>query len=109
MAPTREKMTRHPYEPDYAVPPGQTLQETIDALGIAQRELAIRAGLSAKHVNQVIKGIAPMTHDTAIRFERVTGVPARMWNNLEAHYQEHKARLAERKRLENDLAWRTGR
>ncbi len=42
------------YEPDYAVPPGHTLQETIDAMGIDQRELVQRTGLSAKHVNQVI-------------------------------------------------------
>ena len=35
---TKEKK-RYGYEPDYAVPPGQTLQETIDVLGIDQREL----------------------------------------------------------------------
>ena len=105
MAPAREKMTRHPYEPDYAVPPGLTLQETIDAQGIDQRELAVRSGLSAKHINQVIKGVAPITHDTAIRLERVTGVPARMWNNLEANYQEQWARLAEKARMESDLDW----
>ena len=85
---------RFAYEPDYAVPPGGTLQETIDALGIDQRELAARAGVSAKHVNQIIKGTAPITHDTAIRLERVTRVPARMWNNLEANYREQLARLA---------------
>lgn len=105
MAPTREKMIRHAYEPDYVVPPGQTLQETIDALGIDQRELAVRAGISAKHVNQIIKGVAPITHDTAIRLERVTGVPARMWNNLEANYREQLARLAEKERMEEDLEW----
>jgi addiction module HigA family antidote len=105
MAPAREKMTRYPYEPDYAVPPGRTIQETIDVLGIDQRELAGRTGLSPKHVNQVIKGIAPITHDTAIRLERVTGVLARVWNNLEANYQEQKARLAARERLQSDLEW----
>jgi HTH-type transcriptional regulator/antitoxin HigA len=105
MAPAKEKMTRHPYEPDYAVPPGQTLQETIDAQGIDQSELAVRSGLSAKHINQVIKGVAPITHATAIRLERVTGVPARMWNNLEANYQEQRARVAEKKRMESDLDW----
>jgi HTH-type transcriptional regulator / antitoxin HigA len=105
MAPTREKMTRHTYEPDYAVPPGQTLQETIDAQGIDQRELAVRSGLSAKHINQVIKGVAPITHDTALRLERVTGIPARMWNNLEANYQEQRARVSEKERMENDLDW----
>jgi len=96
---------RYKYEPDYAVAPGRTLQETIDALGIDQRELASRAGLSAKHINQIIKGIAPLTQDTAIRLERVTGVPARIWNNLEAQYREQMARLEARERLERDLAW----
>lgn len=102
---TRKNKPRYPYEPDYAVPPGQSLQETIDTLGIHQRELAVRAGLSPKHINQVINGTAPVTHDTAIRLERVTGVPARLWNNLEANYREQLARLAEKERMENDLDW----
>jgi len=96
---------RYKYEPDYAVAPGRTLQETIDALGIDQRELAARTGLSAKHVNQVIKGVAPITQDTAIRLERVTGVPARMWNNLEANYREQLTRIAEKERLQDGLQW----
>ena len=53
----------HAYEPDYAVPPGRTLQETIDALEMDQRELAKRTGLSVKHVNQVIEGVASITQD----------------------------------------------
>jgi HTH-type transcriptional regulator / antitoxin HigA len=93
------------YDPDYAVPPGGTLQETIDTMGIDQRELARRTGFSAKHVNQMIKGIAPITHETAIRLERVTGVPARMWNNLEANYREQLARVAETQRLQSHLEW----
>src|SRR5262245_37609887 len=98
-------LKRFEYKPDYAVPPGQTLQETIDEFGIDQRELALRTGLSAKHINLVIKGTAPITHDTAIRLERVTGIPARMWNNLEAKFREMEARRAERTRMEKDLNW----
>lgn len=105
MARKKDSATRYPYEPDYAAPPGQTLQETIDALGIDQRELAARAELSAKHVNQIIKGAAPITHDTAIRLERVTGVPARMWNNLESNYREQLARSTAKDRLQQDLVW----
>lgn len=96
---------RYAYEPQYAVPPGRTLQETIDALGMGQRDLAARAGLSYKHINQIIQGIAPITHETAVRLEQVTGVPARMWNNLEVNYREQLAKLEEQKRLKNDLAW----
>ena len=67
--------------------------------------MASRAGLSAKHVNQIIKGIAPVTQDTAIRLDRVTGVPAQMWNKLESQYREQIARLEARERLQRDLAW----
>ncbi|MGH9927625.1 MAG: helix-turn-helix transcriptional regulator, partial [Pyrinomonadaceae bacterium] len=77
----------------------RTLQETIDTLGIDQRALAARVGLSVWHVNQVIKGIAPITHDTAIRLERVTSVPARMWNNLEANYRQQLAKLEKKRHL----------
>lgn len=96
---------RYAYEPEYAVPPGRTLQETIDALGMGQRDLATRAGLSPKHINQIIQGAAPLTYETAVRLEQVTGVPARMWNNLEANYREQLAKLDEKQRLESDLVW----
>lgn len=97
--------TRYPHEPDYAVPPGETLAETIVALHMDQRDLAIRAGLSEKHISQIINGHAAITPETANKLERVTGVPARLWNNLEATYQERLAHIKERERLESDLAW----
>ena len=97
--------TRYPHEPDYAVPPGETLEETIEALGIDQRSLAIRAGLSEKHVSRIINGHAAITHETAIKLERVTGVPARMWNNLEMNYRERLAGIEDKRRLKSDLDW----
>jgi HTH-type transcriptional regulator / antitoxin HigA len=96
---------RYRYEPDFAVPPGATLQETIDELGIDQRELADRTGLATKTLNQIIKGKAPLTQQTAMLLERVTNVPARIWNNLEAEYREQLARLEAREELANDIHW----
>jgi len=93
------------YEPDYAVPPGATLLETIESLGIDQRELAERTGLSAKTLNLIIKGKAPLTQQTAMLLERVTSVPARIWNNLEANYQEQLARLEARRDLAEQIEW----
>ena len=101
----RVEKNRYPFEPDYAVAPGATLQETIDALGMDQRELAVRTGLTPKTINLIVKGKAPLTHDTAVLLERVTGVPARMWNNLESNYREQLAKIEDRRRLEVDLNW----
>ncbi len=96
---------RFAFEPDYAVPPGQTLQETIDHLGVDQKELAARTGMAAKTINQIIKGKAPLTPDTALRFERVTGLSARTWNNLEANYREQLSRMESSKHLASQCEW----
>ena len=93
------------YDPDYAVPPGETIEEMIDELGMDQQELSIRLALSAKHVNQIIRGHASITHETAIALERVLGVPAGFWLNREAIYRERLAKIDEKKRLEADLEW----
>ena len=96
---------RYVFEPDYAVLPGETLKETIESLGMTQRDLAIRTGLAPKTVNQIIKGKAPITPDTAILLERVTAVPARLWNNPESNYREQLAKITDRKCLEEDIQW----
>ena len=94
-------------EPDYAVPPGETLRETLELIGMSQADLARRADLSTKHVNQIIQGEeAPITPETAVALERVVRVPARIWNSLEANYQAQRIRIAQRRRLDPiDLAW----
>jgi HTH-type transcriptional regulator / antitoxin HigA len=90
---------------DYAVPPGETLLDTIEALGMSQAELAERTGRPKKTINEIIKGKAPITPETALQLERVLGVPARFWNNLENNYRETIARLAEQERLYAHVAW----
>lgn len=99
------KKAEYPLEPDYAVAPGATLLETIESLGMDQRELSDRTGLATKTVNQIIKGKAPITHETALKLEQATGVPAHFWNNLETNYREALARAKERTRLESQPDW----
>ena len=96
---------RYGFDPDYAVAPGETLKETIDSLGISQKGLAERTGLTTKTINLIINGKEPISPKTSVSLERVTGVPARMWNNLESTYRNQLAKLADRKRLEADVEW----
>lgn len=91
--------------PDYAVPPGETLLETIENIGMSQAELAERTGRPKKTINEIIKGKAAITSETALQLERVLGIPARFWNNLERNYQEILARINEKKNLQNHIIW----
>jgi HTH-type transcriptional regulator/antitoxin HigA len=94
-----------PFAPDYATPPGDSLRETLEALEMTQAELAERTGLSTKHVNQIIAGAAPVTPETALALERVTGAPAGFWTNLEAAYQLFRARQAEAEDSATERDW----
>ena len=93
------------FTPDYAVPPGETLLETLQTLGMSQAELANRTGRPLKTINEIIKGKAAITPETALQLERVLGVPARFWNNLERNYRDALARIKEQKRLPAGQVW----
>ena len=86
-------------EQDLVFPPGETLLETLEHLGMSQLDLAKRTDKSPKHINEIIKGKAPISPEMAILLENATGVSATMWINLERSYQEHLARVWEREVL----------
>ncbi len=93
------------FRPDYAVPPGATLRDLLAAHSLSQADLAARAGLSTKHVNQILQGIAPITLETSIVLERVTGMPASFWNKREADYRETLLRRKSRTLSKEDKEW----
>ncbi|WP_329581820.1 ImmA/IrrE family metallo-endopeptidase [Kitasatospora sp. NBC_01250] len=103
---TTSDVTRELYpaaEPDTAVPPGETLRELLDDLEMTQAELARRTGLSAKHVNRLVQGLVPLTAEVADQLALVTGMPARLWNRLEADYRTTQQTL--RLRRDPVAAW----
>ncbi|MFM8320246.1 MAG: transcriptional regulator [Chloroflexota bacterium] len=86
-------------------PPGDTLLETLNVIGMSQAELALRTGRPLKTINEIIKGKAAITPATALQLERVLGIPAGFWNNRERQYRESQARVEERKALAKYQIW----
>ncbi len=81
--------------PDYAIPPGETLRETMEARGITARDLAAACSMSEARIVSIVAGEWPITEDTAIRLEKALGVPASLWHDLERNYRAALARSAE--------------
>ena len=98
-------LNRSSFQPNYAVPPGETLGETLDYLGMTQAELAERTGRPKKTINEIISGKAAITAETALQLERVLGIPASFWNNLERNYRETLAQLKEEEHLLAHKEW----
>jgi addiction module HigA family antidote len=84
---------------NYAVAPGEYLEEWINEHGLSQQRVAERLGCSRKQVNEIVNGRAPITSDTAFRLERVVGIPADSWLRYEAAYRADLARIADEENL----------
>lgn len=64
--------------------PGEMLfQEFLKPLGMSQTELAVKIGVSYPRINELIRGKRGVTPDTALRLERLFGIEAQFWLNLQ--------------------------
>jgi len=96
---------KYTFEPDYAVPPGVTIEDTIESMNMSKKEFAIRLDITPQSLNRILKGEQPLTYQTANKLEKVTGTPARFWNKREAKYREQLIKLEERAKLEQKKDW----
>ena len=55
------------YQPDYVSPPGETLLETLDAMGMSQVELAKRMGCPVKTIHEIVQKKAAITTEVALQ------------------------------------------
>ncbi len=93
------------YTPDSISPPGETLLEVLGSRGMSQAELAGRTGRPTKTINEIVRGKAAITPETALQLEFALGIPATFWNNRERQYREFLAREKESERLQSQTGW----
>lgn len=73
--------------------PGATIKKQLEDRGMSQKEFASRMGMSEKHISRIIHGEVQLTPDVADKLERVLGVPANFWINLESIYKEKLVKI----------------
>lgn len=96
---------KYEFSPDYAIPPGDTLKETLESKGMSQADLAVRTGMADKTVSQIINGLAAISYEVADKLEMATGVPASFWNRLELGYREALTKASAREKAEAEVSW----
>ena len=62
------------------------LEEFLRPLGISQSAFAIRLGTSFPRLNEIVRCRRGVTPDTALRLERVLGMPADFWLGLQVDW-----------------------
>lgn len=72
---------------DLIIHPGETLQEVLEDRGMTQNELAIRTGMTEKHISTVIHGKKNISSSFAKKLEYALGIETEFWMNLQANYE----------------------
>ncbi|HEX8159562.1 MAG TPA: HigA family addiction module antitoxin [Solirubrobacteraceae bacterium] len=93
------------WSPDWAVAPGEILQEALDERGMSQSELARRMDRPVKTINEIVNAKAAITPDTALQLELTLGISASFWNGAEANYREQLARARAKDQLARYTEW----
>jgi Zn-dependent peptidase ImmA (M78 family) len=58
-----------------------------------------------KTINEIIKGKATITSETALQLELTLGINADFWSNLESAYRQHLARQKARQDMSSQASW----
>jgi plasmid maintenance system antidote protein VapI len=83
----------YPFEPDWTVPPGDTLLELMAERDMSDVDLARKMLTDLPHVHGLIGGWEPLTESDALDLEEIFGVSFDFWMNYERRYREDLARL----------------
>lgn len=95
--------TRNKYYPDYLPHPGETLAELLDEREMSQKELALRTGLSPKAINEIVKGKALPSRETADKFEPIFGLSANFWMDKSNRYMDYISEAKKRHEAEKQF------
>jgi addiction module HigA family antidote len=72
------------------------LEEFLKPLGLSQKGLAGQLGVSHSRVSELLRGKRGATLDTALRLERLFGMEAQFWLNLQLAWDLYHAQRSTR-------------
>jgi len=75
------------FKPNYRIPPGVTILETIDYLHIPHDVIASKLGIPGEMLSSLFNGALPLTNEVAYRLEDILDIPASLLINMEKNYR----------------------
>ena len=72
---------------DLPIPPGEILEEELEARGMTRQDLAIRMSADPRTIDEIIGGERAIAPEIAVKLANALGIGARYWLGLEADYR----------------------
>lgn len=76
------------YLPDECSPPGDTIKETIDSIGMSKEECAFRLEMDDFEFDNLLSGVVKINYSLAKSLEFVLKIPCGFWVKRESDYRE---------------------
>ncbi|MBP5513659.1 MAG: HigA family addiction module antidote protein [Bacteroidaceae bacterium] len=89
-------MNKKDLTPIIATHPGELIKDELKERNMTQKQLASETGIKPSVLSETINGKRNISLNVAVALERVLGIPADMWMNLQTQYDLDSAHIAER-------------
>ena len=90
---------------NWAILPGEFLEEEAEVRGISRDQLAKRVGLESNVLDELLRGDRAFTAEFVLALEKaLPGTKAKVWLTLDARFQMTKVLIAEREREQSEVA-----
>ena len=86
------------YEDLLPLTPGATIREQMQSIEMNEQELAEKLDAEVEFVNKLLEGHVDIDEELALELEKIFGISASFWLNLEASYREQLARTRRMRR-----------
>ena len=82
--------------------PGKLLEEKLELSGMTRKELALRTGVTEKHISTVINGERSISASFAKQLGQVFDIPAQDWVLKQFEYDSEQMEIAEKNEISSD-------
>ena len=82
--------------PFVATHPGEMIRDELKARGMTQKRLAELTGIQTSVLSETVNGKRSVSIAMAVALEKVLGIPADIWMNLQTQHDLDVANIAER-------------
>ncbi|MDR0907381.1 MAG: HigA family addiction module antidote protein [Rikenellaceae bacterium] len=85
-------MNANNIEPFYPIHPGEIVKDEVEFLGLKQRDLAAKMGISYSQLNEILNCKRPVNTEIALLFEAALGLEPVALVNMQTRYNMQTAR-----------------
>lgn len=90
--------------PVFATHPGELIKDELHERDMSQKELAQQTGIKPSVLNEIIKGKRAISLKVAVSLEKILGISADYWMNLQMQYNLDTAAIEGRDNLKETVS-----